>query len=232
MGSLLWKDLVVGKWFWVAAVPIYFGQLVTTSDLPPAFVLLTLAGTGFFAFVNIGLEEMQGTESLWSSLPVSRRQIVLARYATLLLGILFGLGASLAIGQTVPGWAGPGQAGAATQVGLGGYAGLAFVLLICGAGYLPCYFRFGAGRGLQVFSAVAVGGLLIISIAGSSMLMLAGWGDVVTNMGEPTPEQVAILESWMEQWGAMLAATMVLLALGITAFSAALSIHFYSARDI
>lgn len=232
MRSLLWKDLVVGKWFWIAAVPIYFGQLVATSDLPPAFVLLTLAGAGFFAFVNIGLEEMQGTENLWSSLPVSRRQIVLARYGALLLGVLFGLGASMTIGQTVPSWAGEGRAGAATLLGLRGYSVLVFVVLMCGAGYLPCYFRFGAARGLQVFSALAVGGLLVASIIGSSILALAGWGDVVANLGQPTPEQVALLERWVEQWGTMLAAMLVVLALGVTAFSAALSIQFYSARDI
>jgi ABC-type transport system involved in multi-copper enzyme maturation permease subunit len=230
MRNLLWKDLVVGKWFWVAAIPIYLGQLVAMSDIPPAYVLLTLIGTSFFAVVSLVVEEMQGTEVLWLSLPVSRSRLVYARYAAVALGVAFGLGASWAVAAAVARWLGP-DAAVATQLGWLAYISLGFVPLMGTALFLPCYFRFGAGRGLQVFSALVVGILLLGAIVGPGLALLARGSYPLPERGSPTPEQLVAIGRWFDEWAPVLSVSLVVLAAVTTTFSALISVQFYRVRD-
>ena len=77
--NLVYKDLVAARWFLLAALPIYSLQLVTLDTSPPVALLFVLIFSALFAFGSIGVEETQGTEVTWCSLPVDRGTIVVAR---------------------------------------------------------------------------------------------------------------------------------------------------------
>ena len=70
MLSLVWKDLLSARWFLVAALPVYAIQLTGLAAVPPVFVLITALFTAVMAYGSLGIEEVQGTEALWRSLPV------------------------------------------------------------------------------------------------------------------------------------------------------------------
>ena len=206
---LVYKDLVAAKWFLLAALPIYVLQLATLDVSPPAVMVLTLLFSMLFAFGNIGIEETQGTEATWCSLPLSRERIVVGRYLTTTLGVLVGLGLS----------------GAINGPGIGALALVFFTLQMAVALYLPCYFRFGAGRGLMVFCWVALGLFAAIALAGAAL-------SVVTQTDfTPDQEQIEAATAWFRAVEAILASSLVLVVLLATTASAALSVRWYGARD-
>ncbi|HXI03228.1 MAG TPA: ABC-2 transporter permease, partial [Candidatus Saccharimonadales bacterium] len=176
MLSLVLKDLVAGRRLLALILPLGVVQLATFAVVGPIFLLGALVFTSLLAFGSIALEELQGTETLWSSLPVTRGQIVLARYLTVLIGILTGLCLSWAAGQTVI-RLGSGPAGAPALVGLRAHAFLISLLLLAAALYLPLLFRFGASKGFLVFSALSVGLLLVLTVAGQGILLLKGYSN-------------------------------------------------------
>jgi ABC-type transport system involved in multi-copper enzyme maturation permease subunit len=231
MRNLVWKDITMARWFLVAAIPIYVVQLMSLAGIPPAFALLTLFGAGFFGMVSIGVEESQDTETLWNSLPVSRDQVVYARYATVLLGVGFALAASWGVGASLVALfpredPGGGPLGAAAYVAIG-----SFVLLLA-AVFLPCYFRFGAGLGAQVFTALAVGGLIVLSVAGALVLLIRGDADALAQLRSPSPEQIEVLTTWLEVRAGWLLGGLAASAVAITTWSSMLSVQFYRARDL
>jgi len=231
MRSLIWKDIVVAKWLLAAAIPVYVGQLMAMADAPPMFALLTLLGAVFFAVVSVGVEETQRTETLWNSLPVSRSLIVYARYLTTLLGIGFALGASWIIGLAMAGWFQP-DAGAAGPLGPRAYLTLACVLLLFAALFLPCYFRFGAGTGVQVFSALSLGLMILLSVAGSLVVLANGGAEALAELRDPSPERIEEMRRWLASSADALLAGLTVTTLALTAWSATLSAQFYRSRDL
>jgi ABC-type transport system involved in multi-copper enzyme maturation permease subunit len=231
--ELVWKDLVAARWFLALLILFYSLQLAIMSYQVPLFILMTLLCTALLGFGSIGMEDVQNTESLWCSLPVTRREVVLARYLSTCTGLVLGLALSWLIGRLATRIlvSASGRESAA-QLGLEAYAVLLIVLFLLAALFLPCYFRFGAGKGLMVFSFIGVAALLGIPLLAQLFLMLAGYADRFLD-----------LEVWRGSTGRIDAAARMRLAHwalgiagGITALalliSAGLSILFYDKRDL
>lgn len=233
MIELVRKDLVVARWFLIFGIPLFALQLALTASLAPVFVIFTMVFTGLLGFGSIGLEDHQNTESLWCSLPVTRREVVLARYLSTGLGLLFGLGLSWSIGLAAAQLMGTGSnRDAAVSAGILAHATLFALLALLAAIFLPCYFRFGAGKGLVVFSAVAIGVLIVAPLLLHLTLLLAGYGNPL--MDPQVWRRGA--EKLRAEEGARLAQRvvggLVVLASGAALASAGLSIRFFEKRDL
>jgi ABC-type transport system involved in multi-copper enzyme maturation permease subunit len=174
-------------------------------------MVVTLIFTSLMAFGSLGIEETQGTEPTWCSLPVDRSQIVLARYSTTLLAILLGLGLSWAIHS--------GSLGLAAQ-------SLSFFMLTVTASlFLPCYFRLGIGKGIMVFAVIMLGILMSFAAAGA-LLSYMTHGSAL-----PDGQSIAAAEAWLEPLVPFVAIGLLTLALAAAGVSAFLSVRWYSARD-
>lgn len=232
MFSLVWKDVVAARWVLIAAIPLYALQIVTMAGTPPALILVTLLFTAVFAFGSIVLEEIQGTETLWCSLPVERSTIVFARYLTVVLVTVVGLGTSFALGRAGLHWIpATGDRESVVQLGPLAYALLFFVILGAAAMYLPCYFRLGAGRGLMLACALALVFLVLATATGSLIIYLAGGSDALQTAQTPSPDDLVRARAWLQRWDGFLAVTVALVALLLAAGSAVLSAGFYNRRD-
>jgi len=214
MLNLIVKDLIVARWFLPVILVLYAAQLATMTVSPPAALVITLLFTSLMAFGSVGIEEAQGTEVTWSSLPVDRRQIVLARYATTLLAIALGLGISWAIGGRV--------------LGVAAQSSAFFLLTVTASLFLPCYFRLGFGRGLAAFAIVSLGILVLLAGAGALISLLTD-GSALPDISDE--QRVAAAEAWLDRAAPFVASALVGSALALAAVSALLSVRWYSARD-
>ena len=205
MRSLIGKDFVAARWFLLVAVPLYAAQLASLGDSPPGAMIVTLIFSGLFAFGSIGVEEAQGTEVTWSSLPIDRSQFVRARYVTTTLGVLIGVGMSWAI--------------SGGELGLVAQATAFFVLITAASLFLPCYFRFGAGKGLMVFSILSL----------TLIALLAGVGALIASLANhPT---VGSPQAWFQNAGGFVAIVLVAVALLIAVVSSEIAVRWYHSRD-
>ena len=231
MLRLVRKDLVVAKYFLLAGLPLYVIQTAGMVTATPALLLVTALFTVALAFGSIGIEEIQGTESFWGSLPVNRRDVVLARYATTAIGLAVGLGTSWAVARASSAWIFNDPRHATALLGPGVYAGLAFVVLVVAALFLPCYFRLGAGRALAVTSVLVLALLVLASILGSIAVHLAGGADALEALRHD-PARLRTARDWLDRWGGVLAAGLVGGAAVLFGVSAAVSLAFYERRDL
>lgn len=214
MLSLIVKDLFVVRWFLPVILVLYAAQLVTMTVSPPAAMIVTLVFTFLLAFGSLGVEESQGTEVTWCSLPVGRHQIVLARYATTLLAIALGLGISWAISGSI--------------LGPAAHATVFFFLTITASLFFPCYFRLGLGRGMATFAMVTLAALVLLAGAGALISFLTD-GSPIPDMSDE--QRLAEVDAWFQRMEPFLASGLVVLALALASASAALSVRWYSVRD-
>jgi hypothetical protein len=235
MLSLVWKDVEAARRPLLLVIVLGVFQLASFATFGPVFLPAALVFSGLLAFIPIPVEEVQGTEILWNSLPVTRGQIVGARYLSVLAGILAGLGTSWVVGQTVTRLVPSGASGTAPFVGLGAHALLFSFLALASALFLPLYFGFGAGRGMIVFSAVAVGALLFLPVLGQVVLFMKGYSSPVLDPGtwkEVGPEIREKIAAWLApRIGRILVLLAGFSALAM-AFSALVSRRLYEARDL
>ncbi len=177
-------------------------------------MIVTLVFTLLLAFGSVGVEEAQGTEVTWCSLPVDRRQIVLARYATTLLAIALGLGVSWLISGRV--------------LGLVAHASVFFLLTVTASLFFPCYFRMGLGRGMATFAIVTLALLALFTGAGALISFLTD-GSPIPDMSDE--QRLAAVDAWVHRMEPFLASGLIVAALALASASAALSVRWYSARD-
>jgi hypothetical protein len=164
MLTLMRKDLrVVAGFGWLLA------WLVAPSYLVPAITASRSGGMIFWvdvafataALVSVCLVDARsGADQFVHSLPVTRTDVVRARYGTAvaLALIVLGIGAATGMARDIA-TAPPGAAWPrwfAPDVGLAYLVVMAVIIAI----YLPCYFRWGFGRG-SVVAAVLLAGLVI-----------------------------------------------------------------------
>ena len=234
MLTLMRKDLrVVAGFGWLLA------WLVAPSYLVP--VMTASRAGGMIFWVNVAfataalvsvclLEARSGADRFIHSLPVTRADVVRARYGTAiaLAAVVLGIGATAGMmralataspGAAWPRWFSP-------DVGLAYLVVMAVVIAV----YLPCFFRWGYGRG-SVAAAVLLAGLVIAGDAigneAESLTMLApGAG------GLPRGLVVRTVVAMADTWG--LAATSVIAlagAAGTLAVSAAAASRMYRRRE-
>jgi hypothetical protein len=159
MLSLIYKDLRVGLPFLVVLVVMFILGSAGAVRAPVYFwVSLVFAAT-----LMLGLSQMDwrhGADRFAHSLPVSRRLVVYSRYASALLGGALTLAIAVAAGllrgmvlDTV-GQAWPRMM--AADVALAWVLLFTFVVAI----YLPCYFRWGHGKGYIIGALAIAGGVI------------------------------------------------------------------------
>ena len=234
MHNLVLKDLEAAKWLLLLVMPIGLLQIAVFASYGPAFPIAALVFAGLLAFGSIAIEEVQRTEILWSSLPLTRGQIVAGRYLTVLIGILAGLGTSWAVARIVL-VSGAAEAEVAPFVGLKVHTLLFVVLILAAAVYLPLYFRFGAGRGLTIFSALAVAGLIALTLLVQLLLTLKGYPSPVVDpeaWKELGPEVQAKLEALIEPLAVLILGVLSGLSALALALSAYISRQLYESRDL
>jgi hypothetical protein len=234
MLTLMRKDLrVVAGFGWLLA------WLVAPSYLVP--VMTASRAGGMIFWVNVAfataalvsvclLEARSGADRFIHSLPVTRADVVRARYGTAiaLAAVVLGIGAAAGMvrdlatappGAAWPRWFSP-------DVGLAYLVVMAVVIAI----YLPCYFRWGYGRG-SVAAAVLLAGLVIagdaIGNGADSLARLApGAG------GLPRGLVVRTVVAMADTWGLAAASVIALAgAAGTLAVSAAAASRMYRRRE-
>jgi hypothetical protein len=219
MLRLLVRDFRVVMWdLWLLAA-IYALVCVSASRSAPAFFM---AGVGLAAVLIVAvpaLEWMFDADRFVCSLPVSRASLVLARYLSALAATAVGLAAWMA-SATLASRLGHADADLARWVSVDG--GLAYAIVVIGltAIYLPCYFRYGLGKGAAVFS------LCLMTL--SSVLAGLRWA-VRASMGDLTPDWSAVDLDVARNlarlfWIGVVAA--------LTIGSVALSVRFYQRREL
>jgi hypothetical protein len=160
MLSLIYKDLRVGLPFLLMLV-VMFILGAAGAVRTPVFFWVSLV---FAATLMLGLSQMDwrhGVDRFVHSLPVSRDLVVYSRYASSLLGgaltlaIAGGTGVLRGIALNTVGGAWPRLVSADV--------GLAWVLLFATlvALYLPCYFRWGHGKGYIIGALAIAGGAIL-----------------------------------------------------------------------
>ncbi|MDP2874893.1 MAG: ABC-2 transporter permease [Holophaga sp.] len=136
---------------------MYLAQLVIIQHgaQPIPFIFITL----FITYLATAIVTLQGltlpVEGFLLSLPISRCQVVRAKYLTSLIGLAFGLALPLAIAWIAhglaPAWAPLPRPRALGIVALGGTFSALGIFI-----FLPLVYRFGPSRGLMIFAAIAI----------------------------------------------------------------------------
>jgi hypothetical protein len=168
MIGLLLKDLKVGALFlWLIGL-IYL--LVAVQ-----FVVFGRGGSLYLASVALAaslvasvlaLEWRVEADRFVCSLPISRSTIVRARCLSILaagavslvLWVIVGL-----VGETLVGRVGPGAPLWAT---FDGVVGFCLIIVVLATFFMPCYFKFGIGKGSAVFALLLIP-LTAAEVAGS-----------------------------------------------------------------
>lgn len=234
MLTLVRKDIAV-----VAAFGWLIVWLVGPSYLVPA---IAAARTGrVFLWVNVAfaaaaivsvclLDARSGADRFIHSLPVTRADVVRARYVTAiaLAIIVLGIGAAAGVlrplasassGEAWPRWLAP-------DIGLAYVIVMAIIISV----YLPCYFRWGYGAGTVVAAAVLAG----LAIAGDVAGGVVGTGEAGASLPADLPRGMIVRITVLAagRWGLLAVSTagVVAAALLLTA-SAALAARAYEDRQ-
>jgi len=170
MLTLVRKDIGV-----VAAFGWLIVWLVAPSYLVPAIAAARTGGV--YLWVNVAfaaaaivsvclLDARSGADRFIHSLPVTRADVVRARYVTaiVLALVVLGIGSAIGVTRTLAS-ASSGEAWPrwlALDVGLAYLIVLAIIISV----YLPCYFRWGYGAGTVVAAALLAGIVLAGDVAG------------------------------------------------------------------
>jgi hypothetical protein len=203
MLPLILKDFVAARWLLLGGTLLFGVQLATMRTIPAGAILFTFIFSASFAFCNLVLEEIQGTGATWCSLPVDRRQIVLARYATTILGVLLGLALGTIIGNQA--------------LRLLTIATIFFVLMTGASLFLPLYFRFGVGRALSIFALLWLGIIVLLAGAGALIKYTTDW--------------LVSPEASVEMLGPYIAGLLILIAVATISTSALIAVRWYETTD-
>ena len=169
MVNLFIKDLKVGAVFLWAIVPLYVVTALQVSRVGAGFFWVNVTCASLLLVAVSMLDWKNEAEPFVHSLPVTRAMVVRARYLTV---VMVGL-VSLVIGSAI---------GAARGISLmmraepwprwmAGDVGLAFVLVFAfiASVYLPCYFRWGFGKGNVAAALVLAAAGIVTDIVGPAV---------------------------------------------------------------
>ncbi len=165
-----------------------------------------------------GMEWMFDADRFVCSLPVSRATLVLGRYLSAFVAIALGLAVWMGSGALLSRNFAGADPNLSQWVSLDGVA-YCVILTLLVALFLPCYFRYGLGKGAAVFalSVMALGGIH----AGLRWIVRAAPGDVAPDLTAVDFDVARTLARLV--WIAIVAA--------IATGSAALSVRFHRQRE-
>ena len=194
------------------------------------YLLLGVSGTSSF-------NDLNGWGCLRLTMPLSRRDVVVARYGSVVTlglgGLVAGLATTLVLAVVarvvpLPGELSPALAlSEDVLLGMGLSAGALFAVgSLCAAVEVPLYFRFGSTRATQYLPLVPLFALLcpIIIAGGSGMI------DESTLTAEGIGRALSLI--WSPVGVAACLVGLAALSAVILAASAALSLHLYETREL
>jgi ABC-type transport system involved in multi-copper enzyme maturation permease subunit len=229
--ALVLKDLrLLRPYFWLI-VPGHMLFGANGIVRPDVFFGMNVALACAYTAGLLIVEWTQDAERFVGSLPVSREEIVKARYAGALGAAALGTVLYATYGRALLGFGGerllrrwPGTPGWETPEGLLGFFLASFLLA---AAFLPFYFRAGLARGAWLFVAclapVLVGSVVLVRWS------VSGGGEDTT----PGDVSARVLTSVFEAVGVVPAIMLFLAAAAaLGGFSLRLSVLFFERRDL
>ncbi len=233
MLALIRKDVIACRWFLVIGLAIYALYAVSAYQQPLGYFVLNIGAVILLVLTPIIVDEKYRIDTLVCYLPPSRSKVVMARYVMALialltgLGLHYGLGAILSIDFEETGF----WTLCAPQAVLAFCIAPAAVVSL----YLPCFFRFGLGRGAFAFTILIVAlAIFMTSPLIATDLLSANGGFVVTPEMLQHPEMALVAftnhVAAAAGSGRFYAAISIASGVLVTA-SVALSIRFLERRD-
>ncbi len=239
MFKLVAKDFRITRLFWLPAVFSYLVSLFMFYESVWITLAVGIALALVLPVLILLIEDRYSTDALHGALPVTRRDIVFARFLTagsvmVICLALFYLGTAGIIGLL-------DEKGSHLRPLLTPRAGLAFVAAIglLMSLFLPIFFRSGLGKAVLRLMVILLGGS--IALTGLLRLFEPGLLTFVNrgrDVGEATlgsgPALIVPLFSKIESaLGGTVFAVVILALTALAVFvSARLSIRFYSRRDL
>jgi hypothetical protein len=229
MLNLFLKDVRAGAIFLWAVIPLNAVLALQVSRSGAGFFWANVAWAAFTLVGASMLEWKNDAEPFVHSLPVTRAMVVRGRYLTaaaigvVSLSVAAAVGALRAFGLAAQGASWPRL--------MSGDMALAFLLAfaVIAAVYLPCYFRWGFGKGNVAAALVVAAGVILSGIIGPATPGLPG---LAAGGGVPPgriPQGVAVL---VERVGFGAGCLIVLaLAAGLLVVSAQIAVRAYERQE-
>jgi hypothetical protein len=238
MLKLFGKDFLACRRPWLLMLlvfTLYAASPMGWESLPYMLMGAALVVGGLV--INAVLEDKHKTEGFYLSLPVSRAEVVAAKYLTAGLlaaacGVIVFLGI-LILARVVP----PDRFGMDPRimVSIDGAGGYVFVVAVLVAFFLPFYLGFGLGRGGALFSATILGiNLVLYALHRIHTSIRPRWStDFQINTDQDIGAVlIGLISSLRSVVGTPLFVVLVVLAAGVPVlFSIGISMRLYDHRE-
>ncbi len=184
----------------------------------------------FLTFTFAGYDTLNGWERYRAALPLSRRDIVLGRYANVLACSVVAAAASVVAGLAIAAFAPSLPIGEELASNLAKEADLALlalvavsalaVMLIVTSFLLPAVFRFGMNKAMRF---VPIGMFVVIMLGGLALPNIAGMPDVLVQ-----------LDAWLSDPSNMPLATAAIAGITLAVFAASclVAVRLYRSKDL
>jgi len=227
MVNLVWKDIIILKRFlWLAPLYGFFALFFFRTNPGGALSAGTVMVIFMLVLQAIMLDDKNKSEIMLNSLPLRRKDIVLAKYIS---GFLYATLVILLflVAQTVV--TVMGISISITKISLEGIAGALIAMALLISFYFPIYFKFGYLRS-RIVGTILFVVLFFLFPLGISLAQHSG------GMNNPILQSIIIslqsVAGWLQtQADWQIASYILALALILTAASALLSVRFYTRRE-
>ena len=227
MVNLLWKDILILKRFlWLAPLYGFFALFVFRSMPGGALGAGTVGVTYMLMSQAITLDDKNKSDVMLNSLPLRRKDIVLAKYLSVFLYaalvILFFLLAQTVVTVIrIP--------ISITKLSLTDILGALITVVVLISVYFPIYFKFGYLRSRIVGTILFVVSIFFFPMGISLVQDVGGINNPILRTIVDSLQRVAGWLQYQADW--QIASYMLALALILTATSALLSLRFYTRRE-
>lgn len=235
MLNLVWKDiLILKRILWIAPIYGFCGLFVFSFTMQGAALsFITIMVTYTLLDRACDLDARNNSEIILNSLPLCRRDIVLAKYVSVFLyaaiAILSFVFAQEAVSVTGIPVLGGAQA-PISKISLVGFVGALVAMVAFISFYYPIYFKLGYARIKWVGMILVLSLMFFIPIGGS--IIARGFGGVRNPILRNIIVLIGRLGNWLQtQTDWQIASYMLVLALILMSASVRLSMRFYARRE-
>jgi hypothetical protein len=233
MLALIRKDLIACRLFLIIGLVVYVLYALSAYQQPLIFFFMNIGVTILLFQMPIVVDDKYRIDTLVCYLPPSRRMVVLARFAIALIALLAGLGLHYGLGAILSFYF--------EEQGFWTLCAPQAVLAFCITPvalvslYLPCFFRFGLGRGTFAFAIlIAILTIFVTSPLHTASLLSDNGGFELTPEMLQHPEMafVALIDHFAASVGSgLFYATVALSTVALVTASVVFSIRFFERRD-
>lgn len=227
MLNLVWKDfLILKRYLWLAPLYGFFAFFIFRTMPDAALSAGTVMVTYLLMIQAITQDDKNQSEIMLNSLPLRRKDIVLAKYlsvflyaALVILFFLLTQGVVTVIRIPI----------AISQISLGGISGALVAVVVFISIYFPIYFKFGYLRSRIVGTILFLVSLFFLPMAVSLMQRIGGAHNTTFQTFVASIQSVVGWLQTQADW--QIASYLLVLALILTGASARLSLRFYTRRE-